>query len=105
MFYMGEIIMSNVMPASIRCAHAGVTTGEWADCLRQVFDDVLGVLEADRQPDESGADAQGLALIFGVLFATGKLLLDASESWIWLLVAVAGALSVAWSLRSRAAVE
>jgi len=27
----------NVMPASIRAAHAGVTTGEWADTLRRVF--------------------------------------------------------------------
>jgi (2R)-ethylmalonyl-CoA mutase len=27
----------NIMPASIRCAHAGVTTGEWADRLRAVF--------------------------------------------------------------------
>jgi (2R)-ethylmalonyl-CoA mutase len=27
----------NVMPASIRCAHAGVTTGEWSDTLREVF--------------------------------------------------------------------
>jgi ethylmalonyl-CoA mutase len=27
----------NVMPASIRCAHAGVTTGEWADALRAAF--------------------------------------------------------------------
>ncbi len=27
----------NVMPASIACAKAGVTTGEWAACLRQVF--------------------------------------------------------------------
>ncbi len=44
----------------------------------------------------------GLALIFGVLFATGKLLLGASGSWVWLLVAVAGALSVTWSLRQSA---
>ncbi len=29
----------NVMPASIRCAHAGVTTGEWSDALRSVFGD------------------------------------------------------------------
>jgi (2R)-ethylmalonyl-CoA mutase len=28
---------ANVMPASIRCAHAGVTTGEWADVLRTLF--------------------------------------------------------------------
>ena len=27
----------NIMPASIRCAHAGVTTGEWAGTLRKVF--------------------------------------------------------------------
>ena len=27
----------NVMPASIACAQAGVTTGEWTDTLRQVF--------------------------------------------------------------------
>jgi (2R)-ethylmalonyl-CoA mutase len=27
----------NIMPPSIRCAHAGVTTGEWADVLRRVF--------------------------------------------------------------------
>ena len=28
---------ANVMPASIACAHAGVTTGEWAGALRAVF--------------------------------------------------------------------
>ena len=28
---------ASVMPASIRCAHAGVTTGEWGDALRAVF--------------------------------------------------------------------
>ncbi len=27
----------NVMESSIACARAGVTTGEWGDCLRQVF--------------------------------------------------------------------
>jgi (2R)-ethylmalonyl-CoA mutase len=27
----------NVMPASIACAHAGVTTGEWAQSLREIF--------------------------------------------------------------------
>ena len=27
----------NVMPPSIRCAHAGVTTGEWADTLRKII--------------------------------------------------------------------
>ncbi|WP_333713177.1 protein meaA [Yoonia sp.] len=28
---------SNIMPPSIACAHAGVTTGEWADVVRGVF--------------------------------------------------------------------
>jgi (2R)-ethylmalonyl-CoA mutase len=28
---------SNIMPASIECAHAGVTTGEWSDTLRKAF--------------------------------------------------------------------
>jgi (2R)-ethylmalonyl-CoA mutase len=27
----------NIMPASIRCAHVGVTTGEWTQTLREVF--------------------------------------------------------------------
>jgi ethylmalonyl-CoA mutase len=27
----------NLMPASIACAHARITTGEWADVLREVF--------------------------------------------------------------------
>ncbi len=28
---------SNIMAACIRCAHAGVTTGEWGDTLRKAF--------------------------------------------------------------------
>jgi (2R)-ethylmalonyl-CoA mutase len=28
---------NNIMPASINCAHAGVTTGEWTDTLRSLF--------------------------------------------------------------------
>jgi (2R)-ethylmalonyl-CoA mutase len=28
---------TNIMPASIRCAHAGVTTGEWSETLRAIF--------------------------------------------------------------------
>ncbi len=28
---------ANLMPASLACARAGVTTGEWADALREVF--------------------------------------------------------------------
>ncbi|MCB1842880.1 MAG: cobalamin-dependent protein, partial [Halioglobus sp.] len=28
---------SNIMPASIECARAGVTTGEWSEVLREIF--------------------------------------------------------------------
>lgn len=36
---LGEAAKSgaNIMPASIQCAHAGITTGEWADALRSAF--------------------------------------------------------------------
>lgn len=36
---LGEAARSgeNIMPASIRCAHAGVTTGEWSNELRTIF--------------------------------------------------------------------
>jgi len=27
----------NIMPVSVKCAHAGVTTGEWADTLRNIY--------------------------------------------------------------------
>ena len=45
----------NVMPASIRCAHAGVTTGEWAETLRRVFGEYrapTGVVA--REPEVAG---------------------------------------------------
>lgn len=32
----------NIMPASIACAHAGVTTGEWSFALREVFGEYRG---------------------------------------------------------------
>ncbi len=36
---LGEAASSgaNIMPPSVACAHAGVTTGEWSDCLRRCF--------------------------------------------------------------------
>src|SRR4029079_6699215 len=32
----------NIMPVSIHAAHAGVTTGEWADALRKAFGEYRG---------------------------------------------------------------
>jgi (2R)-ethylmalonyl-CoA mutase len=42
----------NVMPPSIRAAHAGVTTGEWADTLRAIFGEYrapTGVVARERE--------------------------------------------------------
>ncbi len=42
----------NVMPPSIRAAHAGVTTGEWADALRGIFGEYrapTGVVARERE--------------------------------------------------------
>jgi (2R)-ethylmalonyl-CoA mutase len=49
---------ANLMPASLECARAGVTTGEWAGALREVFGEYraptgvggsIGVSEADAE--------------------------------------------------------
>jgi (2R)-ethylmalonyl-CoA mutase len=60
---------ANVMPASIRCAQAGVTTGEWADALRTVFGEyraptgvvVREVRGADPAAEKIRARVRGLA--------------------------------------------
>ncbi len=44
----------NLMPLSIRCAHAGVTTGEWAGTLREIFGSY-------RAPTGVSATGSGLA--------------------------------------------
>lgn len=48
---------SNLMPVSIACAHAGVTTGEWAGVLREVFGEYhapTGVAAARSQDEAPG---------------------------------------------------
>jgi len=50
---------ANAVPASIRAAHAGVTTGEWADVLRDLFGEYrapTGVgVRSDSQPSAQAA--------------------------------------------------
>ncbi|NRA07371.1 MAG: protein meaA [Myxococcales bacterium] len=51
----------NVMPPSIRAAHAGVTTGEWSDTLRELFGEYrapTGVTAARRETQ--GEDMKGV---------------------------------------------
>jgi (2R)-ethylmalonyl-CoA mutase len=62
----------NIMPPSIACAHAKVTTGEWADALRQVF----GVYRPPTGVDGSladRADAEFTALTAAVAGLHAKL--------------------------------
>jgi len=60
---------SNIMPASIACARAGVTTGEWAGTLRRIFGEYrapTGVAQAvasDRSSAEIGAVRERLAQV------------------------------------------
>jgi (2R)-ethylmalonyl-CoA mutase len=61
----------NALPPSIRCAHAGVTTGEWADALRALFGEY-------RAP--TGIDvATGFDASSGELAALRKRVGDVSE--------------------------
>lgn len=66
----------NIMPSSIRCALAGVTTGEWADALRGVFGEFRPPTGIDIA--NSAAEAQGkkdaVALIRARVASTGAAL-------------------------------
>jgi len=61
---LGDVVAAggNVMPPSIRAAHAGVTTGEWTDVLRRLFGEYrapTGVgARANAQPDGRNAEVR-----------------------------------------------
>jgi len=64
----------NVMPASIACAHAGVTTGEWAETLRRVFGEYrapTGIAGAETKGDDD-ALAPARAKVDAFAAATGR---------------------------------
>jgi len=48
---------ANLMPASIRAAHAGVTTGEWSDALRRRFGEYRAPTGISARADSRGAPA------------------------------------------------
>ena len=58
-------LAQNIMPASIACARAGATTGEWAQTLREVFGEyraptgVSGARAADRRAAARGRSRAG----------------------------------------------
>ena len=47
----------NLMPATLRCARAGVTTGEWAGALREVFGEYRAPTGVSRRRGRRRADA------------------------------------------------
>ena len=51
----------NIMEASITCAHAGVTTGEWGDALRTVYGEYRAPTGVGRAVGRSGAAAEAIA--------------------------------------------
>ncbi len=53
---------TNIMPSSIACARAGVTTGEWSEVLRQVFGEYRAPTGVDVAPSGLGESEALLAL-------------------------------------------
>jgi len=60
----------NVMPPSIRAAHAGVTTGEWADALRERFGEYRAPTGVSGQP--ASADRESEAAVRARVAALGE---------------------------------
>ncbi len=61
---------TNIMPVSIRCAHAGVTTGEWAQTLRAIFGEFraptgIGGAVVTRAANGTGDSAERLEQLRG----------------------------------------
>ncbi len=54
---------SNLMPASIRCAGAGVTTGEWAGALREVFGEFRAPTGVSAASSGRGGETEALSRV------------------------------------------
>ncbi len=63
----------NIMPASIECARAGVTTGEWSEVLRTVFGEYRAPTGIDIAPVAPG-DAAALEAVRARVRKTGEAL-------------------------------
>ena len=66
---------SNIMPASILCAHAGVTTGEWSQTLRDIFGEYRAPTGIDIPANDDSRSAQATAIpaqVAGTAQALGR---------------------------------
>jgi len=53
---------ANIMPASILCAHAGVTTGEWSQTLRDIFGEYRAPTGIDIPANDDSRGAKAVAI-------------------------------------------
>jgi len=53
---------ANIMPASILCAHAGVTTGEWSQTLRAIFGEYRAPTGIDIPANDDSRGAKAVAI-------------------------------------------
>jgi len=53
---------ANIMPASILCAHAGVTTGEWSQTLRDIFGEYRAPTGIDIPANDDARSARAVAI-------------------------------------------
>ncbi|MDG4605233.1 MAG: protein meaA [Candidatus Contendobacter sp.] len=53
---------ANIMPASILCAHAGVTTGEWSQTLRDIFGEYRAPTGIDIPVNDDSRGARAVAI-------------------------------------------
>jgi (2R)-ethylmalonyl-CoA mutase len=64
---------ANLMPASLRCARAGVTTGEWAGALREVFGEYRAPTGLSGSTGAAGGGGDGeLAAVRELVRRTGE---------------------------------
>ncbi|MDX1733433.1 MAG: protein meaA [Halioglobus sp.] len=61
----------NIMPSSIACARAGVTTGEWSEVLRDVFGEYRAPTGVDIAAS-GGGDAQAIDAVRARVRSTGE---------------------------------
>ena len=64
---------ANIMEPSIACAHAGITTGEWANCLRDVYGEFRAPTGIGRAAGAEGSSGELAALRGQVEEVSGRL--------------------------------
>ena len=63
---------ANIMPASILCAHAGVTTGEWSQTLRDIFGEYRAPTGIDIPANDDARGARAVAIRTEVIKTGGE---------------------------------